>query len=990
MIQDRFWSFEYETPEYLKKSSRVIPEWEIPFDLKTMGEIDLFKDHPSFPYFRDKWIMIWRQVYEREKEKFPHGFWAVREYNESGYLNGYLRALVISKYLLDKHLKDPLTLRNSFFYKYKLATPLKNFFRDNKVLIVMMLYPGKYNTWDFKFIPRYTFNPDHTGMTHTSRKMLETMLKNMLEKTLGEALRRKNLREKINLNFPDDVICLTWNDINDVHGLEKDFKNIMDLLKYVFGDRFNPVYRPRMPKMDKAKFRKAGREEIYNVLLNDFDQSGEENLKEYIYSIFNSDWYREKGFFRFMTSHTNGLLIDIFKNKKVILEPLFFRNKPLFWFKDEDGKINFEIIREYLYLIASELEYDDPRTQFEERDLSLRGGTNLVKYYNHDYFPSKNEWKVISNIYMNRVEKGLLIKKKEILLKTAPKVGTSDFVMEGNKYRCPVSSCESKIILRHRARHLREVHWIDTCISCEYCSVRVNDTTELADHVRDTHKNLFRCKNTVNCDYAADNISAVEIHMRRKKCASVLGLKGKYHCDTNMEDHPSRSVYRAESPKEWEWHQKFYHDKNYFEGDLDITYERVGAYVADGGDGLEIIDISDPENPVEVGEFYDDRSAYSVDVEGSLVFVADGEWVEIFDVSDKSAPVRLGDYYDEDYGNTMDLAVSGPYIYASDGTEVIDILTWISKPSSPLNLELLDNHDSSVTITWEASLYDGSDSLEYRVYRGTSIDNLLLLTTVGDYSYTDATVTKGTEYFYGISALNRLHESNLTDAISVTPTSSATAPQNLILNLDTANHVEITWEAPIDNGGLPSADYIVYRGSSADVLSELTTVNSTLEYLDSTVAPGTTYFYAVSAVNDVGEGDLSSIESISTNDYPDAPHNLTLLYENDNVTISWDAPLDDGGSEILNYIIYRGLSADNLTELITLSGSTISYNDSTVESELTYYYAASAVNGVGEGDLTTVLEITIPEAGSAVVIIVVVVIVAGVATVVVVKKKGLI
>ena len=62
----------------------------------------------------------------------------------------------------------------------------------------------------------------------------------------------------------------------------------------------------------------------------------------------------------------------------------------------------------------------------------------------------------------------------------------------------------------------------------------------------------------------------------------------------------------------------------------------------------------------------------------------------------------------------------------------------------------------------------------------------------------------------------------------------------------------------------------------------------------------------------------------------------------------------------------RGIffSFDNLTLLTTVSGITLQYNDSTVESEMTYFYAESPVNDIGEGNPSNSLEITIPEAGS--------------------------
>ena len=49
------------------------------------------------------------------------------------------------------------------------------------------------------------------------------------------------------------------------------------------------------------------------------------------------------------------------------------------------------------------------------------------------------------------------------------------------------------------------------------------------------------------------------------------------------------------------------------------------AYMADGADGLRIIDVSNPASPVEVGFFDTGAYALGVGVSGSYAYVADGE-----------------------------------------------------------------------------------------------------------------------------------------------------------------------------------------------------------------------------------------------------------------------------------------------------------------------------------------------------------------------------
>ncbi|MHA2363401.1 MAG: LVIVD repeat-containing protein, partial [Candidatus Hodarchaeales archaeon] len=70
------------------------------------------------------------------------------------------------------------------------------------------------------------------------------------------------------------------------------------------------------------------------------------------------------------------------------------------------------------------------------------------------------------------------------------------------------------------------------------------------------------------------------------------------------------------------------------------------SFVADGIDGLEIINISDPANPVEMSNFNDGGQAHRVVVIGNYAFVADGEdGLEVIDVSNPENPTEITQYY---------------------------------------------------------------------------------------------------------------------------------------------------------------------------------------------------------------------------------------------------------------------------------------------------------------------------------------------------------
>ncbi|MCK5158891.1 MAG: hypothetical protein KAR08_07025, partial [Candidatus Heimdallarchaeota archaeon] len=72
----------------------------------------------------------------------------------------------------------------------------------------------------------------------------------------------------------------------------------------------------------------------------------------------------------------------------------------------------------------------------------------------------------------------------------------------------------------------------------------------------------------------------------------------------------------------------------------DLWIENDLLYLADHLDGLEIIDVSNPTNPIKIGEFHDGSAALCVEVRDDLAFVADfTDGLEILDISDPSNPI---------------------------------------------------------------------------------------------------------------------------------------------------------------------------------------------------------------------------------------------------------------------------------------------------------------------------------------------------------------
>jgi len=117
------------------------------------------------------------------------------------------------------------------------------------------------------------------------------------------------------------------------------------------------------------------------------------------------------------------------------------------------------------------------------------------------------------------------------------------------------------------------------------------------------------------------------------------------------------------------------------------------VYVAAGVDGLRVVDVSDPTNPIEIGAFED---VYSVTwkslVVGSYALLAhDSDGVLVVDISDQENPELAGSFPTSDA--VRDIAVSGDrmYVAASDaGLRIADI----TDPTAPVEIGALDTSNA--------------------------------------------------------------------------------------------------------------------------------------------------------------------------------------------------------------------------------------------------------------------------------------------------------
>jgi parallel beta-helix repeat protein len=256
-----------------------------------------------------------------------------------------------------------------------------------------------------------------------------------------------------------------------------------------------------------------------------------------------------------------------------------------------------------------------------------------------------------------------------------------------------------------------------------------------------------------------------------------------------------------------------------------------------------------------------------------------------------------------------------------------------------------------INLSWEEPFDGGQPITEYFIYRNGTV-GVYMTIAPGTLWFNDTDVTNGVTYNYSISANNSLGESETADLNDVMVGARPSPPIILISSItESDSSISFSWIAPLDDGGMPITHYVIYKGFDSGVYTEWVANTTALTYTDSFVTNGLTYYYVVTAESAVGESQYSQEVAVVPLGLSDAPTEFTATAFDSYIILTWKEPFSSGGSSITNYKIYKGTSSSDMNILTTL-GNVLSYNDSSISVDVTYFYWISAITSVGEGPKT--------------------------------------
>lgn len=147
---------------------------------------------------------------------------------------------------------------------------------------------------------------------------------------------------------------------------------------------------------------------------------------------------------------------------------------------------------------------------------------------------------------------------------------------------------------------------------------------------------------------------------------------------------------------------------------LDVDVVEGKAFVASHESGLEVLDVSNPYNPLFLGAVDTPDDAFGVNISGDIAFVADGvSGLQVINVSDPSTPAIVG-AINTPGSFTSDIIVANDIAYLADfdgGLQVADV----SDPSQPKMIGAVDTPGIAHSVTLmdnKAFVADGEKGMQ--------------------------------------------------------------------------------------------------------------------------------------------------------------------------------------------------------------------------------------------------------------------------------------
>jgi len=366
--------------------------------------------------------------------------------------------------------------------------------------------------------------------------------------------------------------------------------------------------------------------------------------------------------------------------------------------------------------------------------------------------------------------------------------------------------------------------------------------------------------------------------------------------------------------------------------------------VGEPGLGLAIIDVSDPTNPFIVSNLYGPivggaTKCQGVDIQGDTVYmvtVQNGLWQ--IDVSDKQNPVQIG--YCDTPGAALNVKVRGKFAYVADYGTGVTIVGTDGLPPAPVSAFVAVSGDGSISLSWTNPSDPDFQGVRIRRsdsgYPSSPSDGTSVYDGNGTQA-TDAGLTNGITYYYAAFAYDDLLNYSAAATDSATPADTTPPADVTGFNASDGDDSQVTlmWTNPPDadfqgvnilrkEGAFPSGP----QDPSAIVVYDGSGTTST----DTNVTNGITYYYVAYAYDEVpnyspGAGDTSLplppppvADFTGTPTFGIRPLTVTFTDQSTGDISTWNWDFGDGENSTDQNSTHRYANAGTYDVSLTVTG----------------------------------------------------------------------
>ncbi|MCY4001642.1 MAG: fibronectin type III domain-containing protein, partial [Bacteroidetes bacterium] len=219
--------------------------------------------------------------------------------------------------------------------------------------------------------------------------------------------------------------------------------------------------------------------------------------------------------------------------------------------------------------------------------------------------------------------------------------------------------------------------------------------------------------------------------------------------------------------------------------------------------------------------------------------------------------------------------VFSPYSNIANATTA-DLAT---APGAPTSLTATADGPTAINLSWTAPTSTGGTAITgYRIYVAAdfSDDWTAVVATTGNTntSYSHTGLRVGTRYEYRVLAINAATNIGSNSNSAAATTAAATipgVPTSLTATASGQTTINLSWTAPSD-GGAAISSYRILVSTDGTSFTELVASHTSTSYSHTGLAPNTTHYYSVSALNSVGRGpESSAVNATTAAGVPSAP-----------------------------------------------------------------------------------------------------------------------